>query len=149
MTSLFLLKTDFIISFDWMPATMTMDATKDGLARDRHSGQLFLDVDAVSFRLLVGLQRGTLPIEDTLSALSTAELLLLSSTADYLLCLDIRERVEYTLHSRKNCHDHERRPLHSTTSIANGKGDVDNESSNKHVCTCCIPFRGAKKHWWI
>ena len=57
-------------------------------------GQIFIDIDPVSFRLIVSVLQGITQLELDAPRMSNAELVLLKSTARYLLCHEIEEQLE-------------------------------------------------------
>jgi hypothetical protein len=85
--SLFVLRRDFILSHDWLLATML----QSDIPTPSVNGQLFLDVDVISFRVILSILKGTIRIDSI--QVSDLEMTLLIATADYLLCEKISEAL--------------------------------------------------------
>jgi hypothetical protein len=88
--SLFRLKKDFILSHDWLVATML--TTKIGSIDHNHV--LYVDVDPVIFRMLLLTLQERLDLCATLPKLSMMEITLLRSNAEYLLLSEIASVIE-------------------------------------------------------
>ena len=87
--SSFILKKDFVLSHDWMVAKIVTSE----IPSTRIHGQIFLDVDPVSFRMIVSILQGITSLKARASKISTSDLALLISTAEYLLCFDIAKEL--------------------------------------------------------
>ena len=88
--SLFMLNKEFILSHDWMLSKMlTSDVPFKTL-----NGQIYIDIDPISFRLIVSVLQGVMQLELDAPRMSNAELVLLKSTARYLLCHEIEKQLE-------------------------------------------------------
>ena len=85
----FLLKKKQLLAQDWMIARML---TTD-IPVTRVSGQIYVNVDPASFRLLLALLQGMTTLQAVVDKVSSAERLLLGTTADYLGCTDIAQAL--------------------------------------------------------
>ncbi|KAJ3412593.1 hypothetical protein HDV05_000461, partial [Chytridiales sp. JEL 0842] len=87
--SVFVLTLDFVLSVDWIVAKIvTSDVPFTSV-----NGQVYLDVDPLCFRIIVSVLQGITDLHTVVSKSSDPELTLLTSTAEYLLCLDIANQL--------------------------------------------------------
>ena len=88
--SLFVLKRKTIESFDWMVARMLTSA----IPSSKHDDMIYIDVDSASFRVILSILQGLTDLQLEVSRISTMELVVLKTAAEYLLCDNIVQEIE-------------------------------------------------------
>lgn len=96
--SLFVLKKQFVLSRNWMIAKIL---TSD-IPFAHYNEQIYLDIDPVSFRIILSILQGITSLKMVTPKISFMELSLLISTARYLLCFDILEELEHIQSTNAN-----------------------------------------------
>ena len=87
----FILKKSIIESYDWILSKIL--SSEIPWKKTSDNGQYFLDVDPTSFRIVLGILKGTFDISTDALSLSRPELALLKSTSRYLMLDDIYEEL--------------------------------------------------------
>jgi hypothetical protein len=95
---LFSLTKDMILRHDWMVAKILTS----GVPFDTADGLPYLDVDPVSFRMIVCILQGGMKMDGDLEALASPELALLRATARYLNCGGIKDGIDSHIKSMPN-----------------------------------------------
>jgi hypothetical protein len=95
---LFSLTKELILDHDWMVAKILTS----GVPFDTVDGRPYIDVDPVSFRMIVCILQGGMKMDGDLVGLSSPELALLRATARYLNCGSIEEAIDGYIKTKSN-----------------------------------------------
>lgn len=87
--TIFRLNKERCLSHDWLLSRMLTS----GVPHETVHGLPYLDVDPISFRVILSVMQGTTDLGLEVSRISSAELALLRATARYLLCNEIEEQI--------------------------------------------------------
>lgn len=88
----FIIKKSTIESYDWILSKIL--TSEIAWEKTSDNGQIYLDVDPISFRIILGILDGTFDISQDVPNLSRPELALLKSTTRYLMLDDVYEELQ-------------------------------------------------------
>ena len=131
--SLFILNKSDIIKHDWMLAKIFSSQVPFKKVND----QYYIDVDPSSFRILLSILRGLTTLENELTRISTNEINLLFSTAQYLMLEKIEKELGTFLKNNK--------PLKNMYEIVNSFNQLERKSAELNKQFEILKTRGREE----